>query len=256
MTTQNIGDEGFRWFVGVVENRDDPLMLGRLKVRAYNIHSESQSMTSTDELPWALVMNTVNNSNLDKVGKSPTGIQVGTTVIGFFMDGSDGNNPVIMGSLAGIPGNNTSKHDVSYEARGIDKVTKTPIGPEPASAYAAKYPYNKVLRTESGHVIEIDDTPGAERIQLYHTSGTYFEIDQNGRSVTKVNNDDYQIIAGDSEVYIQGNINVKVLGNATIAVDGNVDLTVGGNYNAQVGGTYTVNSGGNMKFTAPNINLN
>ena len=36
MTTKNLGDGGFKWFVGVVEDRNDPEYLGRVRVRVYN----------------------------------------------------------------------------------------------------------------------------------------------------------------------------------------------------------------------------
>jgi hypothetical protein len=234
MTTKSMGDEGFRWFIGVVEDRDDPLQLGRMRVRIYNLHSLSQSFTSTSDLPWAQTMNSVNDSNLSKVGRSPTGIQVGTTVIGFFMDGRDGNVPVIMGSLAGIPDNNIVNHDISFEARGTNTIVKPLLGTEPSSAYNAKYPYNKVMRTESGHVIEIDDTPDNERIHWYHKSGTYTEIDHDGRMVTKVVNDDYQVVAGNREVYIEGNVNVRVNGSYTLSVSGPIVIN---------GSTVNINSG-------------
>jgi hypothetical protein len=256
MTTKKIGGEGFRWFVGVVESRDDPLKLGRLKVRIYNLHSDKQSLTSTEELPWAQSMSPVHHSNLSQTGVSPTGIRVGATVVGFFMDGEDGNMPIIIGSLAGLPDNDNSKHDVPFEAREINKVVREPVGPEQPSPYAAKYPYNKVIRTEGGHVIEVDDTPTHERLHVYHTKGTYVEIDNQGSMSTKVVANNYQIIMGNDEVHIEGNINVYVKGNATIKVDGNVGLNVGGNYSAEVGGTYSVNAGGNMTFNAPKIDLN
>lgn len=216
MTTKALGEEGFRWFVGVVEDRDDPLMLGRLRVRVYNMHSEFQSRTSTSELPWAYAMNTVNGANQGQVGHSPTGIQVGSTVIGFFMDGNDGNVPVIMGSLAGIPGKDVNKHDVPFEARETNKVQKTLVGPEPASAYSAKYPYNKVIRTERGHVIEIDDTPGKERFHAYHKSGTYVEINNEGRVVIKSVSDSYEIVTGNKEVFVDGNYTINVTGDVVI----------------------------------------
>lgn len=232
MTTRNIGSEGFRWFVGVVEDREDPLKLGRLRVRIYNVHSPKQTRVPTDTLPWASVMMPVSGANYNKIGQAPVGIQIGTTVIGFFMDGDDGNTPVIMGSLAGIPEMNINNHDVPPEAREINLVNKQPLGPEPASAYRAKYPYNKVLRTEGGHVIEIDDTPNFERIHIYHKSGTYIEIDETGRFTIKIEGNDFEVVAGNKELYVKGNVNVKV------------------------DGTYTVESSGNMRFKAPKIDLN
>ena len=87
-------------------------------------------------------------------------------------------------------------------------------------------PFNKVLTTERGHVIEIDDTPGAERIHVYHKSGTYTEINKDGRQVDKVVNDHFEIILGNDTIHILGNSTVKIDGNADITVDGNVDLTI------------------------------
>lgn len=240
MTTRNIGEEGFRWFIGVVEDREDPLKLGRVRVRIYNVHSMKQSRVGTENLPWAVVMSPITGANYNKVGQAPVGIQIGTTVIGFFMDGDDGNNPVIMGATAGIPGQIIDNHDVPPEARELNTVNKEQLGPEPSSAYRAKYPYNKVMRTEGGHVIEIDDTPNFERIHIYHKSGTYVEINEDGRMVTKTAGDNINVVAQNNEVYVGGNANIQIKGNVNINVDGAVtgkasswnltgDLTVNGN---------------------------
>lgn len=220
MTTRDLGQEGFIWFVGVVEDRDDPLKLGRLKVRIYNIHSPKQSRTSTDELSWATVMTTVNGANYNNIGQAPVGIQVGTTVVGFFMDGLDKNNPVIIGAIAGRQ--TESIHDVPTEAREINTISKTQLGPEPTPSYRAKYPYNKVLRTESGHVIEIDDTPNFERLHVYHKSGSYVEINEVGRIVAKTVDDNIEVVVKNKEVFVSGNINMKVNGSFTIDADGDV----------------------------------
>lgn len=224
MTTRSLGEEGFRWFIGVVEDRDDPLKLGRVRVRIHNVHSTKHTRTSTTDLPWATVMSSITGANHNKIGQAPVGIQLGTTVIGFFMDGEDGNNPVIMGAVAGIPGSVTDNHDVPPEAREINTVNKTLIGPEPAPSYSAKYPYNKVLRTESGHVVEIDDTPNYERIHVYHKSGSYIEISEDGRIVTKSVGNQYEIVATNKEVFIGGDVNVTVKGSANINVNGSTTI--------------------------------
>lgn len=253
MTTNRLGEEGFRWFIGTVEDRNDPLKVGRVRVRILNLHSDKQSRVSTDELPWAYILNSPNSSSKNQVGISPTGIEVGSTVVGFFMDGKDGNNPIVMGTLYGIQGNN---NDVPFEARENNKLVKEQLGPEPPSAYRSRYPYNKVISTESGHCIEIDDTPGSERIHVYHKSGTYFEINEEGRYVTKTVNDDIEVVVENKQVYVGGNATINVKGNVNLTVDGNMDTQVGGNMSTQVGGTYSVNSGGNMSFNAPKIDLN
>jgi hypothetical protein len=232
MTSRLLGQEGFRWFIGVVEDREDPKKLGRVKVRAFNTYSDSKASAPTESLPWATVMQPINSAAYNKVGISPTGILVGSTVVGFFMDGNECNYPVIFGTIAGIPGNDINNHDVPYEAREINKIIKTPVGPEPESAYGTKYPFNKVIRTESGHVIEVDDTPNKERIHIYHKSGTYSEVNTEGRKVDKIVGDHIEVILKNNTVLVKGNVNVLVEG------------------------TYTVESKGNMKFIAPRIDLN
>lgn len=256
MTGRSLGREGVSWFIGTVEDRDDPKKLGRIRVRVLNYHTTNKSLMPTEELPWAPVLMSVNSSSYQQIGIAPTGIQKGVTVIGMFLDGNDANQPIILGTLHGIPGNTINNHDVTLLARETNSIEKEYDSYEPSSAYASKYPFNKVLTTERGHVIEIDDTPGAERIHVYHKSGTYTEINKDGRQVDKVVSDHFEIILGNDTIHILGNSTVKIDGNADITVDGNVDLTVGGNFNAQVSGTYTVNSGGNMTFTAPKIDLN
>ena len=236
MTTRFLGEEGFRWFLGTVEDRNDPLKLGRVRVRIINVHSEKQSRVSTAELPWASILNSPNSASLNDVGISPTGIQVGTTVVGFFMDSRDGNHAVILGTLVGL----SDVNDVPKEAREINSIQKDMLGPEPASAYTSRYPFNKVIKTEGGHLIEVDDTPGKERLHMYHKSGTYVEINEEGRQVVKVVGDSYEVVVKNQEIYIGGNVNVNVKGNVNIQVDG----------------TYTVESGGTMTFKAPRIDLN
>ena len=55
--------------------------------------------------------------------------------------------------------------------------------------YGAEYPYNHVHESESGHLIEIDDTPGKERLHRYHRTGTYEEIGALGQRIVKVVNE-------------------------------------------------------------------
>ena len=228
MSTMNMGEEGFWWFMGVVENRDDPKKLGRVQVRIHNIHSDKQTILPTENIPWAVPLMPITSASSGQIGTSPTGIKVGSAVFGFFLDGRSAQNPVVVGTFPGIPGNDVAKHDVASEAREINKIVKTTVGPEPTSPYGAKYPYNKVTKTESGHVIEVDDTPGKSRLHVYHKSGTYVEIDNNGRLVIKGVDDRFDITVKDNNVYVGGNINLTVKGNVTATINGSVSATVSG----------------------------
>lgn len=218
MTTQNLGDEGFRWFVGVVEDRADPLKQGRIRVRAYNIHGSKVEMP-TDTLPWASILMPGYSASLKEVGISPTGVQVGSTVFGFFLDGNEAMLPVIFGILPG-------KGDIAKLAIEQQTLNKQLIGPEPSSPYSALYPYNKVMKSESGHVVEIDDTPNHERMHWYHRSGTYTEIDEMGRRVDKIVGNDYEIVVRDKTVYVNGKMNVVVQQGITITANVTIDGTL------------------------------
>jgi len=241
-TTKKAGMEGFAWFIGVVENINDPMQLGRLQVRAYNWHTQDMTMLPTDMLVWAWIIQPVNSGTLYPVmgqgtsqnggiGISPTGILLGTTVFGFFADGHEAQMPVIMGS---IPAMTQGNSDVSQLATGTNTIQDDLVGPEPPSSYQAKYPHNKVLTSTQGHVIEVDDTPSHERIRIYHQKGTYTEINQDGQKVDKCVDQSFEIVVKDKTLYVKGNLNVTVIGNAKIDVNGNCDMTVNQDCNLTV----------------------
>ena len=48
-----MGKDGFVWFVGVVEDRQDPQKLGRVRVRCLGHHTEDNVKLPTADLPWA-----------------------------------------------------------------------------------------------------------------------------------------------------------------------------------------------------------
>ena len=215
MTTRFLGEEGFQWFIGVVEDRDDPEKRGRVRVRVHGLHDENKALLPVSGLPWATVILPAISSSLKQVGISATGLQVGSTVLGFFLDGKEANVPIIFGSIPGIG-------DISQLAAGQPYLNKQYLGPEPQSAFAGKHPFNKVVVTESGHVFEVDDTPNAQRLHTYHKSGTYEEVDVSGRRVNKVVGDDYEVVVKNKTVYIQGDWNIEVKGNFTLNVQGNI----------------------------------
>ena len=95
--------DNFKWFIGVVEDRMDPLRLGRCKVRCFGYHSHDINEQPTDTLPWALPMSPVTSASQTGVGESPTGPVEGTWVMGFFRDGEDMQEPIFMGTIPGIP---------------------------------------------------------------------------------------------------------------------------------------------------------
>lgn len=237
MITQ-MGEEGFRWFIGVVDDIKDPLKLGRVRVRVVNEHDTS---VQTADIPWASVMMPTTSASFHGVGDTPN-LALGSSVIGFYLDTNEKQLMMILGSFPIIPDMDTNKHSISSLAREKQSLTKEKIGPEPGSAYAAQYPYNRVIQTRAGHVIEIDDTPENSRIHVYHKSGTYFEINDKGQRSTKIVDNDIEVIIKNKTVYIQGNYDLQVDGDYNTVVHGDASLTVNGKYSLTTAGTATIES--------------
>ena len=93
----------FQYFFGVVEDRQDPLKMGRVRVRAFGVHTEDRSKIPTESLPWATPIMPYTSASISGIGESPTGPVEGTWVFGFFVDGKQLQQPMIMGTLAGAP---------------------------------------------------------------------------------------------------------------------------------------------------------
>ena len=105
MTEQSyfMGQDGFSWFVGVVEDRNDPLLLGRVRVRCLGFHTEDLNELPTTDLPWAHVMHPVTDPSMQGMGSTPSFLVEGSWVVGFFRDNQEKQQPLIIGSLPGIP---------------------------------------------------------------------------------------------------------------------------------------------------------
>ena len=347
-----MGLDGFVWFTGVVEDRNDPEQLGRGRVRCVGFHTDDLTDIPTVDLPWAHVMHPVTDPSMHGMGNSPSFLVEGTWVVGFFRDAEEKQQPVILGSLPGKPinsadprrgfsdprgedaiqeeyfgpvnygpypvddvfssmvsGHTTGETDTNRLARGeasetheslkkrrnqrlrgdptkvdttvgVDdtntatdvKGTGVPTATKPylqsvsdaavqetrgfwnepdpksikknANPYVSSvYPYNHVHESESGHIREIDDSPGQERLFTQHMSGTFEEIHPNGNKVVKVIGDNYEIIAGSSNVSISGVVNLTVEGAVRELIKGDYILEVEGNYTQKIHKNHLVKIG-------------
>ena len=117
---------------------------------------------------------------------------------------------------------------------------------QPHIPFAAQYPYNNVRTSEGGITEEFDNTPNAIRYQLYHPSGTYTEIDNNGTTVNRIVGDSYEILDRNGNITIRGNCNITVEGDANILSQNNVNLEVYGDCNAVVKNDFNTTVHGNM----------
>jgi hypothetical protein len=137
---------------------------------------------------------------------------------------------------------------------------------EPESPYAAQYPYNLVEKSESGHIREVDDTPGAQRLKEMHRAGTFYEIHPDGSKVTKVMRDNFSVtvgedytkiegvcvvhVAGKAELFCQDDVKVETAKDVNLIAAGDVDLTAVGSASITGFGDVSVGSYGFCKVGA------
>ena len=362
------------FYTGVVEDRNDPLSVGRVRVRIYGLHTDDKSLIASSDLPWSDVLMPVTAPALSGLGMSPHGLVEGSTVMGFYRDEDDMQDFVVIGSLFGFPtedyriessndGKSTTKgrsanfgfndprlpekkednigpaaftgsSDVTYSGvegtdsdsgknwtllgnldnaplgrptslevsttktgalgftgdpivdgkgvkinnaeRGInyprDFYTKDALSDVNENAItggsstypnnlilkhqgntvkedydrglAPKYPYNHMIESEAGHVLEMDDTPNHERLHLYHRSGSRIEFMPKGDAVMKVMNNSYEVILKDKKILIAGSADIELAngdynlitkkgttedgGNVFITCDSDINLTASG----------------------------
>ena len=116
---------------------------------------------------------------------------------------------------------------------------------EPASPadpdHPPLYPHNQIFDSESGHSLQLDDTPGRERVRLQHgKSKNFIEMHPNGDQVVKVFGENFDITIGKKNVYVSGACNIIVKGNCSMQVDGDFNQEVNGDYNLAVKGKMNV----------------
>ena len=331
-----LGKNNFIWFNGVVEDRQDPQKLGRLRVRCVGIHTDNKDDLPTSDLPWSQLIHPITSSGISGLGSSPGFIVEGTWVFGYFRDGYAMQEPMVIGTLPGKPAeladtskgfydpngvypkykdevdtnrlatNDSANPHLGLELRKLTRKTGVPTADfdtvaledhisttieasdgdtwsQPVIPYQAVYPYNHVFESESGHIIEIDDTKDHERLFTAHRTGTSQEIDKDGNQVNIVKGDHYNIVSGKRQAIIEGNADITIGGrhkiyinkngeennhydiqigpNASVNIqidkgdmnvvlkDGKMNTNVSGDYNMKVGGDMNVDVRGNLNET-------
>lgn len=286
----------FVWWMGMAIDRMDPKKMGRIRVRIHGYHTADDGEIGDSDLFWAVPVLPTISATLSGVGNSPTGIIEGTTVIGFFADGHAAQHPIIFGTLPGYPEKGeggfkdpngkypkfpdesdcnrisrnekisetiiqTKKDNLDESEIAVASPGQRPTWKEKETEYGANYPFCHTYESESGHVVEFDDTEGKERVGRWHRKGTFDEIHPEGSSVTKIVKDKYEIVMGDDYCHIHGDCKITVDGEAKILVKGDTTLEcasnmyhlVHGNYQVKVGGNYTVETGGNLTYETAGV---
>ena len=141
----------FIWWMGVVEDRGDPLQLGRVRVRCYGFHSQSKSDTPTDNLPWAQPIQSITSAAMGDVGHTALGLVEGTWVVGFFLDGKEAQRPVIMGSISAIPSEAGDPSQGFNDPTGRTKENNLSVWESHSEdqPYVSRYPRGTTLPAEN-----------------------------------------------------------------------------------------------------------
>ncbi len=121
---------------------------------------------------------------------------------------------------------------VNVELGGSVSDIDLDLNEEPVSLY----PNNQVKETASGHIVEYDDTPGAERVMIRHTSGSGVEMRADGTVIYGSTKNTVRVTACDEKVIVDGDGELQYNGNLKLKVAGDFDVEVGGDYNVTVKG--------------------
>ena len=262
------GQDGFVWFTGVVEDRNDPTKLGRVRVRCVGYHTDNKTKIPTEDLPWAWVMQNVHTPSMAGWGDTPGFMVEGTWVVGFFRDADELQEPIIIGTLPGVPnqaGNpNFGFHDPRRRDEDPDKpgynISKYPPTPLSSSDHSInESDMNRLARNESGYSHKMLDTknkhqagyinipvaggtPFAEPVSAYQAEYPFNHVMESESGHIKEYDDteeherihEYHRAGTFYEVDGGGNRTVKIVGDGYHIVAGSDHLFVGGNCNITV----------------------
>ena len=270
------------WFMGICEDRNDPKGLGRLRVRVFGDHTRDKTKIPTEDLPWAQVMLPVTSASLGGVGLSPTGIQQGSWVVGFYLDGSSKQVPFIIGSVHGKAGPTGLPSEGFSDPSGVNPQRSRGKDVPQAQGNQFKKTEAYITRTDNRKinvdiavpdkvtsVVQDEDAAYYERSQwsmpvpngsspplypynkVHQTEGGHqFEIDDtpNNERISE-----YHVSGTSREIQAKGDVVTTVVGdnytailkNDNMYVKGNVNLTVDGDLRQLVKGNYHLEVVGN-----------
>lgn len=290
MFEHGVGIRNPLFFIGVVENNVDPRREQRVQVRAFGVHGTNRDIPTDElpwaicvkgdydpngspglGLPainsWVfgvfldgrdcqqpMILGLVPTQNTSPPNPSADGYGVIPPENGDLL--ARGSEPESYGQ----PQNSRLARGENIEETAVleqeaTRVLGVRVGgtdetwDEPGPAYATQYPFNRVI--ESGaHTIELDDTPGAERIMITHRSGSYVQIDGRGTFTEKAVSDKYEITDRRQNVYVGGSSIVTIMGNSHVYVRGNKTEEIEGDYQQIIHGNHMLSVGGQMNFNA------
>lgn len=224
------------FYKGVIEDNNDPLKIGRVKVRVLGVHDSNTVEVPTASLPWSNVIKSLDFGGFQS-GVGISSVPTKGTWVWCFLENNDINSFIVFGAISGI-----SK--VKQAGHGFTD----PSGVYPKNDYLGYSDYNKaqtpsylnnnVIQTPGGHLVELND---GGHIKITHINGNYIQLLANG----------------ELNIFSSGNININT--NATTNINCssstvitcptttiNSDVSINGNLNvsgtAMAGGSINLNT--------------
>lgn len=273
----------FVWFTGVVEDIHDPMEMGRVRVRCFGYHTKQKidGFIPTEDLPWASPMLPITSASMTELGQSATGLLHGTWVVGFFRDGSNAQDPVIMGSIPSVSSAvdyqfGFTDPEQRYPVESKLDIAETPLAAKTIEeAYKQAFSYTKknefrsthdnvptangaggvwkfpaidsVIKPQypKNHVIayeKLDDSVEDSHIVEFDVTPGQERISVIHRTGT------YHEVTptGDKTEVINGNNFQVVVKDDNVVIRGNCNLTIDSNCTTKIGGNWDIEVGGNV----------
>ena len=266
-----LGKNNFIWFNGVVEDRQDPQKLGRLRVRCVGIHTDNKEELPTADLPWSQLIHPITSSGISGLGHSPGFIVEGTWVFGYFRDGYAMQEPMVIGTLPGKPVELAETSKGFYDPNGVYPKYKDEVDTNRLATNDSNNPHlglelRKLTRKTGVPTADFDAVPVEEHIStaieasdsdtwnqpeipyaavypynhvFESESGHVFEIDDtldNERLFTQHRTGTSQEIDKDGNQVniIKGDHYNIISGKRQAVIEGNADITIGGRHKVYI----------------------
>ena len=287
-----LGKNNFIWFNGVVEDRQDPQKLGRLRVRCVGIHTDNKDDLPTSDLPWSQLIHPITSSGISGLGSSPGFIVEGTWVFGYFRDGYSMQEPMVIGTLPGKPVELADVNKGFYDPNGIYPKYKDEVDTNRLATNDSNNPHlglelRKLTRKTGVPTADFDAVPVQEHIAtdieasdsdtwsqptipygaIYpynhvfeSESGHIFEIDDtlDNERIYQAHRTgtSYEIDKDGNQVdIVKGDHYNIVSGKRQVVIEGNTDITIGGRHKLYINKDGALNNHYDIQI-GPNASVN
>lgn len=271
-----------KFYVGVIEDRQDPKQMGRVRVRVFGLHSDDRvNDVPINMLPWSMV---VHPANASSTAGGISQLVEGTWVLVMYLDETL-QDPIVLGSLPSTVGSQKPDYNKGFsDPFGVypkwtdgqsdtslvgkpDKWQEHPTYTERARSKVPSIPVAKgyATSTVSGDKEEKEHTTwsepelrgGSKSVYPYNAVKEYeggmieeYDSSPGATRMARIHPSgtyDEVIVDGTKTTKIVGDGYEITLGNHMMYVKGNLNVTVEGDMRQFVKGDYILEVGGSMR---------